>query len=75
MDAEPLVQTELELSHIYSKLLGCNEAAHVRFRSEQWITDAQKRCFDLGVQMVHLFEINVTAKVHRFMRHLHFHLT
>lgn len=37
--------------------------------------EVQGRCFQLGIQMVELFDIIVTTKLHRFMRLIHCHLT
>lgn len=73
-DDDPLVQVALRLADVHTNLLGLNEPVQNVNRTDNWILEIQRSCFQLGVDMVNLFYTNVTTKMHRFMRHLDFHL-
>lgn len=74
-DNDPLVQAALELDFIHSELLGTNAPVQAMHCSQSWIQQLQSRAFALGVQFVELFDISISTKLHRVMRHLESHLT
>lgn len=74
-DHDPLLQLALELDFIHAQLLGANADVQSMHRSISWIKDLQHRAFQLGVEFVKLFDVNIATKLHRVMRHIETHLT